>query len=679
MVKITLGWEVAYEFEVWIMPHHAGVDLILGTDFMIPAGIRLDLYNSTAKLPDEVVVPLIKSSRDFDETEYGREVIGGPPESLDITSRAIAQFKLRRRQPSESTHELWVRQMKGVIPTIEHNAKGRAVRVLLTNISSRLTWCPAHFPVIMWIPHGVLPRDEGYVRVNSAKYRDWQILAYEGALDNRLLKREQRLYMEWLSRQPPAVEQNHYNTPKAIQKRSSRSEFTDEAGVQASEELSEPPDYQGSSTSADRGKEIDDSANVPKLDPAKVHDDSTNREAKTDSASQISGLKPVNYERSSLSLTDEPPPTLTVAASDGNIDGEHLIGHTHTMVRSPPSNGKQKRCSSGMDRGDQWDPGEADSTVSTRDRWMTLPEANPVSKRLDPELVHTRVPRDFEGHVLSFDGSAKPEKYGGYGSCSWILWRLPNWDIVIAASAHLPSTTVNIAEYIGMNHGVLAAVDRGVTDLIIVGDSRLAIQQSMGVMACKKETLQVELARHKELVERLSSVRYLHVVRRYNLAADALATEALEAMAGRVILSGDRKTELRTLNRIQEKLYVVKDSTNEGEEVPKVSAITRSQAHHVRRVRFAEDELDDAANEPVVPDARYNDVSPNFRDAGSPDDVLEVVNKPPKPQRVAERGHPEHKRLESRSEHDIDPVVVQTEQRERVSATQDEKWKWPDL
>ena len=38
------------------MPHHAGVDLILGTDFMIPAGIMLDVYNAAAKLPDEIVV-----------------------------------------------------------------------------------------------------------------------------------------------------------------------------------------------------------------------------------------------------------------------------------------------------------------------------------------------------------------------------------------------------------------------------------------------------------------------------------------------------------------------------------------------------------------------------------------------------------------------------------------------
>ncbi|GMF34610.1 unnamed protein product [Phytophthora fragariaefolia] len=126
---------------------------------------------------------------------------------------------------------------------------------------------------------------------------------------------------------------------------------------------------------------------------------------------------------------------------------------------------------------------------------------------MDPELLYARVPVDYDGYVLSFDGSAKAEKNGGYGSCSWLLWRLPSWDIEIAASAHLPSTIVNIAEYTGMNNGVVAALQRGVSDLIIVDDSRLAIQQSMGMITDKKVELQVELARHKKLTKKFNSVR----------------------------------------------------------------------------------------------------------------------------------------------------------------------------
>ncbi|POM70810.1 Hypothetical protein PHPALM_12701 [Phytophthora palmivora] len=186
LVKVTLGWEVVYEFEVWIMPHHAGVDLILGTDFMIPAGIRLDLYNSAAK-------------------KWWFPCYDGPTEAVCLSDRATAEFKLRRKQPSELTHEFWVRRTEDWIPTIVMNAKGKATRVYLTSTRPTSVWCPAHFPVVIWLPHGMLP-PEGYVRLNSAKYRDWQVLAYESAIDKDLLYKEQELYADWLSRQPPAVE-----------------------------------------------------------------------------------------------------------------------------------------------------------------------------------------------------------------------------------------------------------------------------------------------------------------------------------------------------------------------------------------------------------------------------------------------------------------------------------------
>ncbi|GMF16265.1 unnamed protein product [Phytophthora fragariaefolia] len=65
------------------------------------------------------------------------------------------------------------------------------------------------------------------------------------------------------------------------------------------------------------------------------------------------------------------------------------------------------------------------------------------------------------------------------------LRSLPSWDIVITAGAPIPSTTMNIAEYTGINNGAMVALEPGLTDLIIVGDSRLAIQQFMGVVALK--------------------------------------------------------------------------------------------------------------------------------------------------------------------------------------------------
>ncbi|POM77674.1 Hypothetical protein PHPALM_4907 [Phytophthora palmivora] len=182
---------------------------------MNPAGILLDLYNSAAKLPDEVVVPC-----------YGHYKIlmtkhmDGPTEAICLSDRATAEFRLRRRQPSELTHEFWVRRADDWIPTIVVNAKGKATRVYLTRTRPTSVWCPAHFPVVIWLPKVLAYESpEGYVRLNSAKYRGWQVLAYESAIDKDLLYKEQELYADWLSRQPPAVERKTYHWPKGVKQR----------------------------------------------------------------------------------------------------------------------------------------------------------------------------------------------------------------------------------------------------------------------------------------------------------------------------------------------------------------------------------------------------------------------------------------------------------------------------
>ncbi|OWZ05804.1 hypothetical protein PHMEG_00022034 [Phytophthora megakarya] len=155
--------------------------------------------------------------------------------------------------------------------------------------------------------------------------------------------------------------------------------------------------------------------------------------------------------------------------------------------------------------------------------------------RVDPELLYARLLSSYTGFVMSFDGSAKTEKYGGDGSCSWILWGLPEWTIVTAASAFLEATTVNVAEYSRTNNDVAAALDHGAEDLVIVGDSRLAIQQFLGVIACKEDSLMTKLNHHRELTARLNSVRYLHVVREYDAAAGLLASEALDTKTSKVV------------------------------------------------------------------------------------------------------------------------------------------------
>ncbi|KAE8970890.1 hypothetical protein PR001_g27069 [Phytophthora rubi] len=182
LAKVTLGWQHVYEFELWIMDHGAGVDVVLGTDFMIPAGVRLDMFHATARLPDEVSIPLIKTLNRQDDRGEGPHVTGVPPKTCWC--------------PAESSQNTACR-----------------------GFDRRPTPTRSHSPVLIWVPVGDLPRSDGYVRLSSSRYNDWQLLAYEGSRDKEVFRREGELYAHWLASQPSAVERPAYTTPTRIQRR----------------------------------------------------------------------------------------------------------------------------------------------------------------------------------------------------------------------------------------------------------------------------------------------------------------------------------------------------------------------------------------------------------------------------------------------------------------------------
>ncbi|OWZ12863.1 hypothetical protein PHMEG_00013911 [Phytophthora megakarya] len=317
------------------------------------------------------------------------------------------------------------------------------------------------------------------------------------------------------------------------------------------------------------------------------------------------------------------------------------------------------------------------------------PQNGSPTSRIDPQLLYAKLPLDYSGLVVPFDGSAKTEKNGGYGSCAWVVWRLPEWTIVLAASAYLESTTVNVAEYTGMNNGVRAALELGADNLEVVGDSRLAIQQYLGVSACRKETLVAQLNYHKELTSKLKSVKYLHILKEFNAAADSLATEVLESKTSKVVLDERRKLELAGLNRIPEVIYdssqtrievkpVTEDSnrststistsqskpfadfvqTAQKQSTSYVLAVTRSQATtQKKRVRFADDSV--TTPQAIIPKPM------------STEDTENVAVNPAKNGANALSMVPDAS--------DFTSAAIQSERRRRIAIAQDEEIKWLNL
>ncbi|OWY96055.1 hypothetical protein PHMEG_00033776 [Phytophthora megakarya] len=92
------------------------------------------------------------------------------------------------------------------------------------------------------------------------------------------------------------------------------------------------------------------------------------------------------------------------------------------------------------------------------------------------------------------------------------------WDVV--AAPRFEGISVNEAEYHGMVEDLKMVLDRGIRELIIVGDFRIAIQQAQGLIPCLNPGLQLPLDQFESPRKEFKSVRLVHVKREYHAAAD---------------------------------------------------------------------------------------------------------------------------------------------------------------
>ena len=133
----------------------------------------------------------------------------------------------------------------------------------------------------------------------------------------------------------------------------------------------------------------------------------------------------------------------------------------------------------------------------------------------------------MEAIALSFDGSAKLKS--SQSAYSFILWKLPEWEIIKAGGAYRTDGTVNEAEYRGVLEGMKAAIEEGIEELYVWGDSRIIIEQITGAIACRSENLQQLLDEVETLKPRFKKLKLAHYKREYNQSADHLATIAMKS------------------------------------------------------------------------------------------------------------------------------------------------------
>ncbi|OWY98437.1 reverse transcriptase [Phytophthora megakarya] len=126
----------------------------------------------------------------------------------------------------------------------------------------------------------------------------------------------------------------------------------------------------------------------------------------------------------------------------------------------------------------------------------------PAKGRVKPPPVVSveMLSEEYSGVVLNFYGAAKTSTRKG--SCGCILWQLPKWKVLDARVYILDGVTVNDAEYFGLLRGLAMALERGIRDIVVVGDSRIVIQQVQGLINCNQPNLQRRLAECETLKKR---------------------------------------------------------------------------------------------------------------------------------------------------------------------------------
>jgi Ribonuclease HI len=89
--------------------------------------------------------------------------------------------------------------------------------------------------------------------------------------------------------------------------------------------------------------------------------------------------------------------------------------------------------------------------------------------------------------------------------------------------------TNNVAEYSALIAGLEAALERGITELVVVSDSELVVKQMRGEYKVKNEALRELSLEAARLARQLGKVAYTAVKREHNELADQLVNEALDA------------------------------------------------------------------------------------------------------------------------------------------------------
>ncbi|KAE9191732.1 hypothetical protein PF004_g21520 [Phytophthora fragariae] len=178
-------------------------------DFMVPAGIRLDLADGSLCLPDEVRIQLSGRRQLYND----KARIVRLDQHLQIDVGDSMEVPMRRQTTDQDS--LWVARGDRWVPTVSRGP-GKRLYLTITNIGERKLILQGDERIAMWLAGDRVPRLQDFVTAGPRRYLEWQNLALQATTDAKVSEKYRHPEQPDL----PAVERPTYPTPRAILRKS---------------------------------------------------------------------------------------------------------------------------------------------------------------------------------------------------------------------------------------------------------------------------------------------------------------------------------------------------------------------------------------------------------------------------------------------------------------------------
>ncbi|POM65920.1 Hypothetical protein PHPALM_18294 [Phytophthora palmivora] len=156
-IKVTLAGTLVYYFDAWV-GSRSGQEAILGMDFMVPAGIRLDLADGTLCLPDKVRIQLA-GRRQLFSAHSSRLELG---HDIEIPVADSVEVPIYPRRSDRQ--KLWITRGERWVPTLIKGL-GRRSYLRITNLSNQPLTLFDDTWIGIWLSGDNIPRQAGFVSI----------------------------------------------------------------------------------------------------------------------------------------------------------------------------------------------------------------------------------------------------------------------------------------------------------------------------------------------------------------------------------------------------------------------------------------------------------------------------------------------------------------------------------